>query len=233
MEKQKTNNNLFKKILNVAYYVVVVMIIIFALIYTITVFSTKNGVTSLFGYIVSSVQSDSMSGTFEKGDVIVSKTLKDNEELKVNDVISFHYVDPQQNVRVIVTHRIIEVINQNEVVTQGDVAAKAGSSSFVEKVYREDIFAKYTGTKITGLGKVTDFLKTDVGFFCCILIPVFLFLFWQIYVFIKTLMEANRLSHEKTVNDEARALAEQMLKQMQENSDNAAVSDSSDNSQPE
>ncbi len=216
MEKQeKEVKSIFKRIFDILYYVVISIILIAALLYTVITFSTKDGVTSIFGYIFTSVQSDSMSGTFEKGDVIVTKKIN-GEAAKVSDVLSFYYMEPQSEQVIIVTHRLIEIRDDNKLVMQGDVANRESSVDLIEIIAPGDVIAKYTGTKISGLGKVTDFLKTDVGFFCCILIPVFLFLFWQIYIFVKTLIEAKTLKNEKQINDEARAIAEEMFKKMQE-----------------
>ena len=217
MENQvKENKSALKKVFDIIYYVVISVILILAILYTVITLSTKDGVTSIFGYSLTSVQSDSMSGTFEKGDVIITKEF-DVETAKVGDILSFYFMEPQSRQVIVVTHRLIE-INDNKLVMQGDVANRQNSTSFVETISKGDVIAKYTGKKIPGLGKVTDFLKTKTGFFCCILIPVFLFLFWQIYMFVKALTDARKMGREKAINDEARALAEQMLKQMQEQS---------------
>lgn len=213
VENKNAKRSPIKTILNIAYYVLLCVIILVAVLYMVMTFSTKDGVTSIFGNVVSSVQSNSMKGTFEKGDIIViNKT--NIKDIGVNDIISFHYIEPQTQQKIIVTHRVIE-ITDNKFVTQGDVARKNNSVDQVEYVSHGDVIGKYNGFKISGLGKAADYLKTSTGFFICILVPVFLFLFWQIYVFTKTVIEAKSLTKQKAINDEARALAEQMLKEMQ------------------
>ncbi len=212
--KDQEKKSVLKKIFDVVYYVVIVAIILLSLFYTFFTLTTKDGVTSFFGYILTSVESGSMTGTFEVDDVILTKEV-DLQDVQKGDIISFYYFEPNYKQKIIVTHRVIEV-QPNRFITQGDVANKNNSIDQVESVPHGDVISKYTGIKIPGLGKVTDFLKTSTGFFCCILIPIFLFLFWQIYVFTKTLLEAKSLSKQKKINDEARALAEQMLKEMQQ-----------------
>ncbi len=227
--KEKGTKSIIKKVFDILFYVIIGIVIVVALTYTVMSFATKDGVTAIFGYTVSSVQSGSMSGTFEKGDVIFAKQLSAEEvdKLEVDDIISFHYLDPETGEKKIVAHRIIEIApNGGKITTQGDVAKKNNSISSIEYVSRGDVIAEYTGAKIPGLGNVVDFIRSPTGFFCCVLIPVFLFLFWQIYVFAKTLSDAKKYGREKQVNDEARALAEQMFKEMQEknannNSENA------------
>lgn len=205
---------ILSKIWNGIFYAIFAFVVILALVYSFSVFSSKNGVTSMFGYIFTSVQSESMSGTFEVGDIIISKEV-DVKDLKEGDVISFKYFEPTYSKTIIVTHRIIGK-QDAKFITQGDVANKNNSVDNVEYVAAGDVIAKYTGKRIAGLGKVTDFLGSKEGFFIFILIPIFLFLFWQIYVFIVTLVDAKAISRKKTINDEAMRLAEEMVKQMKE-----------------
>lgn len=219
----KESKSPIKKVFDVFFYLIIGAIIVVSVVYTVTAFSTQNGVTSVFGYVISSVQSGSMSGTFEIGDIIVTEKLTEDgiNDLKEEDIISFYFQEPQTQQIIVVTHRIIEIQpNNGKIVTQGDVARANKSLDNVEYVSRGDIIAKYNGFKIAGLGKISDFIGTSTGFFCCVLIPVFLFLFWQIYVFAKALTEARKYGRQKEVTDEARALAEKMLLEMQINPNN-------------
>ncbi len=212
-EKAKDKRSTLKTVFNVLYYVVLGVVILFALTYMVLTFTTKNGVTSIFGYSLSSVQSGSMSGTFEKGDMIVVKEC-DPAEIQQEDVISFYYLEPNSRQKIIVTHRVID-IDGGKFIAQGDVARKNNSVDDVQYVSRGDVVGKYTGVRLPALGAVADFMRSSIGFFVCVLIPVFIFLFWQIYVFAKTVIEARSLGKEKEINDKARELAEQMMREMQ------------------
>lgn len=231
MSNQEVNSSkksVVKTIFDILFYIIIGLIIFVSVTYTVMSFATKDGVTSIFGYTVSSVQTGSMSGTFEKGDIIFCKKI-DGKEIEKNDVISFYYREPQTQKVIVVTHRIIAIEpNGGKVITQGDVARKNNSASLIEHISRGDIIAKYTGFKISGLGKVADFIGTSTGFFCCVLIPVFFFLFWQIYVFAMALSDARKYGRQKQVNDEARALAEQMFKEMQANAQNNSTEENTD-----
>jgi len=70
----------------------------------------------IFGYQLYRVQSGSMSPTLKVGTIILSKKPIDTSTLKVGDIVTFH-----RN-RVIITHRIIEVVKNNGVKyrTKGD-----------------------------------------------------------------------------------------------------------------
>lgn len=218
--------SLLSKIFNFFFYTLISIVIVVALLYTVINLAGDNGVSTILGYTVGSVQSGSMSGTFEKGDIIISKQI-DGNEVKKGDVISFFYNDPQAQQIIVVTHRVIELREDGKIVTQGDVANQANSVDKIEVISKGDVISRYS-FKIPYVGAVLDFINTSTGFFVCILIPVFLFLFWQIYVFIVTVADARKLAKEKEVNDQARALAEQMLLERQEASSGEVSSQSDD-----
>ena len=205
--------SVFKKILNVFFYAVIAIIVVFALLMTVMSLGSKDGLSGLFGHYFMTVQSESMSGTFEKGDIIICKDV-DTDDLVKGDVISFYYI--VQNQKVVVTHRIINVktndIGVRYFVTQGD----AEGIIMYEEVLPDDVIAKYTGKKISGAAKVADFIKSKNGFLICVVIPLFLFLFWQLYSFIKTLIDIKQVNYQDEVNNQAKVLAAEMLKQMQE-----------------
>ena len=207
--------SLLSKIFNFFFYTLISIVIVVALLYTVINLAGDNGVSTILGYTVGSVQSGSMSGTFEKGDIIISKQI-DGEEVKEGDVISFWYKDPQAEQIIVVTHRVIELREDGKIVTQGDVANQNNSVDKIVVISKGDVISRYS-FKIPYVGAVLDFINTSTGFFVCILIPVFLFLFWQIYVFIVTVADAKKIGKEKAIQDQARALAEQMLKEREQN----------------
>ena len=98
-----------KKILRVGANVVAWIVLIFALLITIIVFSSgkNNGVANLFGYIPMTVESDSMKPTFSKNDLIICKEIDDLNSLKEGDVITFWTIIEGQRVKN--THRIVGV----------------------------------------------------------------------------------------------------------------------------
>ena len=112
-----------KKALKIVFNVIAWVVLIFALLITILVFSSdkNNGTASLLGYIPLTVESDSMKPTFKKGDLIISKEIDDINSLKKGDVITFWTLIDGKKVKN--THRIAEVLNDNGSVgfiTRGD-----------------------------------------------------------------------------------------------------------------
>ena len=112
-----------KKILNNIITVIAWIILAFALIVTILVFSSdrNNGVASLFGYVPLTVESDSMLPTFAKDDFIIDREIDDVYTLEEGDVITFWTLINGQRVKN--THRIIAVNNTGDNIsftTKGD-----------------------------------------------------------------------------------------------------------------
>lgn len=91
--KNETKKNISKakKIYNVVSTVVVALIFVFlvALVALMLVQKKNGGETEIFGYYVFDVLTDSMSGTIEKGEVIVSKKVENKYALKVG---GYHHV---------------------------------------------------------------------------------------------------------------------------------------------
>jgi signal peptidase len=81
-----------KKIASIALDIIVVLVFIVAVLLVvanITADREKGEQPNVFGYVINSVQSDSMSGTFEKGALVVGKIPDDNTVIEKEDIISF------------------------------------------------------------------------------------------------------------------------------------------------
>ena len=212
-----------KKALRVGVNVFAWIFLIFALLITIIVFSSgrNNGVANLFGYIPMTVESDSMKPTFSKNDLIICREIDDLNSLKEGDVITFWTVIDGRRVKN--THRIVSV-NTGEgarsFITRGDNNAVDDTSP----AYANDIIAKWTNTKIAGLGKFMNFLRTKKGFFICILIPMAIFFLFELYKFIVTVIDARRPEPAEQLDEEEikRRAIEEYLASRDESAEKAA-----------
>lgn len=194
------------------------IILIFALLITIIVFSSgrNNGVANLMGYIPLTVESDSMYPTFAAGDLILCKELDDYNSLKENDVITFWTIIDGKRVKN--THRIVginQAENSRSYITRGD------NNSLDDEMpaYEGDIIGQWTNVKISGFGKVMAFLRTKTGFFVCILIPMALFFLFELYKFIVTLIEVKKGDEPEPLDEEEikrRAIEEYLAQQKAE-----------------
>ena len=96
----------------------IIIFIILGIILTSVIVAKNSGQTpAVFGYQFYVVQSGSMEPTFNIGTVILSKIPAEPSKLKKGDVVTF------TNEGMTITHRIIEVINDNGTIkykTKGD-----------------------------------------------------------------------------------------------------------------
>ena len=177
-----------KKVLKVIVNALAWIILIFAMLVTILVFSSarNNNVANLFGFIPMTVESDSMVPTFKKDDLIICREIDDVKSLKEQDVITFWTMIEGQRVKN--THRIVAINEDGSFTTRGDNNQVDDELA----VYPADLIGKWTEFKIGGFGKVMSFLRTKTGFFVCILIPMALFFLFELYKFIITLIEIKR-----------------------------------------
>ena len=188
-----------KKIFNIFIDIIVIFILIVAiLIVGLSLTSKASGVPNILGVAPLSVQSDSMADTFTTGDLLLSQVTNDpGETYEVGDIVTFPIeVD---GVSVLNTHRIVEVIEDENITyykTQGD-------NKDTNPVPDDDlqtassIVAKYTGTKIPGVGNALTFIRTQLGFFLCVLLPMIIFF---IYEAIRVIMNIIAYNNEKALN---------------------------------
>ncbi len=208
-----------KKALSIIVNIIAWIILLFALLVTIIVFSSsRNGDTAeVFGYIPLSVESDSMKPTFKQGDLIIIKEVDDLYDLKEGDVITYWTIIDGKRVKN--THRIVsinEFENTRSFVMKGD----NNELNDEEPALPSDIIGKWNETKIGGGGKVMDFLRTKKGFFICIVIPMILFFLFELYKFIVTLVEVRKPALTEADEEEIkkRAIEEYLAEQKKNDS---------------
>ena len=199
-----------KKVLKIIVDVLAWVVLILAFLVTLMVFASErnDGIASIFGFSPMSVQSDSMKPTFAKGDLIIIKKVDDLYNLKENDVITYYTI--VDGYRIVNTHRIVKIEDNDgnkAFVTRGD------NNPVDDEVpaYASDIVGKWTGTRIKGIGKFFDFLKTKKGFFIFVLIPIAIFFIFELYKFIATLMEAKKGMSEEDEEEIKRKAVEEYL----------------------
>ncbi len=207
-----------KSILGVISDVLLVILIVVAIAITVMTFTSKSsetGIGNILGYIPFSVQTDSMSPTISQGDLIIAKEVEDPEaELKIGDVITFYTLMQDgvgNTVKGFNTHRILDVVydSNGEIfsyVTKGDGMQTEDN----QEVFPDDVVAKQIGATvdeggnyvkgftISGFGNALDFLRSQVGFMICVIIPLALFFIWQVYKLIAMFMaeKAGRISED-------------------------------------
>lgn len=195
-----------KKAFNIIVDIVVIIILIVSvLIMVLSLTSKSAGVPNLFGYAPLTVLSDSMEPTLNKDDLIISEVTNDvGYKYEVGDVVTFATTIDDQDV--LNTHRIVEVVKENGTTyykTKGD---NEESSPVADKVMQTSskIVAKWTGNKIPGVGGFLSFIRTQLGFFLCILLPMILFF---VYEAIRVILNIIAYNKEKAAEEAAAAVA--------------------------
>ncbi len=186
-----------KKKLSIVFDILTWAIVIVSVFVTVLSLSTKDkGVSSVFGKILLSIQSNSMEPTIMTGDLIITDDYK-QQILNEQDIISFFSVE--EGYRIIKTHRIVEVKNIDGIITYVTQGDNNPVPDGVE-VPPGDIVSVYHGLKINSIGKVLDLLKSKWGFFIFIIVPLFIFLIYQFYVFIVLIIENKKEQIIKEAN---------------------------------
>ena len=229
MDKQKA-----KKIGNITRTVLVwlvVAIAIFMMIFTIvSVTTVDRNDRNVLGYRALIVRSDSMAATdFAAGDIIFSKKVDDPSTLKEGDIITFQSQD-EDSFGEVITHKIRRATTTADG-TPGFVTYGTTNDVDDEAVVTYSfILGKYQG-RIPKVGLFFNFLKTPMGYVCCILIPFLILIGLQGLNCIKLFrkykaeqqadMKAEREQLEKEREENRRMLEElQALKAQLENKEN-------------
>jgi len=149
--------------------------LIFVLIVNITLiigsYAHPDKVPSFLGYKPFIVLSGSMEPEIMPGDLIITKKI-DPKDIKVGDVITF-----REGETTAVSHRVTEISTEDGLSfhTKGD--ANIGSDRGA--VSPESIEGKYI-MRIAKLGNVALFLQTPIGLLVFVVIPLCLFILYDI-----------------------------------------------------
>ena len=224
--QEKTNTSTTKKVLKIVLNVILWIFLVFAAVTMVFAFlSSANdyGVPMFGDKVLLNVQSDSMSPTFNAGDMLIGTVLTDEDKanLKENDIITF-YVDLNgDNVKELNTHRIVEVGESSGVkyyVTKGD----NNLATDTYRVYDRDILATWKDGdgKIGGLGGFLSFLQSSTGFLIVIVIPLAIFFIYELVSFILLIIRIKNGDKKKISPEEEaireRLYAEYLVKQQEE-----------------
>ena len=170
---------IFKKVLDILGYVLMgvsVLVMLFTIITSVG-HNKRDDAKSVFGYRTYTVLTNSMSDTFEAGDMIIVKRVKDPEALEAGDIITFVSQNPDTE-GMIITHKIKEKTlvdgNLPAFITYGTTT---GDIDDVPVAYNY-VLGEYK-FKISNAGHFMEFLKSTPGYIVCIFCPFCLLLITQ------------------------------------------------------
>ena len=227
MNTEKTEGqSKFKKILTLAVNILIWLFVIFAVLMTLLAFasqSSPDGVPSIGGKVILTVQTPSMEPTFCVGDIIIGQklSLEEQRSLQVDDVVTFDAGDlDRDGRRDLNSHRIKRV----ETAADGSVIYyTAGDNNILDDqtpVQSANVICKWTGTRLKGVGSALDFLQQPTGFLVVVVVPLIFFFIYELIVFIRKFFEVkNSGTRQITAADEElikqRAIEEYLRSQQQ------------------
>lgn len=127
-----------------------------ALYHYVSIKVMGNPYTNFFGYTYFNIKTGSMADTINIDDYVFVKITSD---VKENDIISFVTDDS------VVTHRVIEITNENKIITQGDA-----NNTPDEEINKEQVIGKVVkvGKGYGVVLKIVTDAKIVVPFFAAI-----------------------------------------------------------------
>lgn len=172
MSKSNSSEKLHKSLNIVGIVLCVILVPILIVNCTLIVKSwiNKDEVPSIGGVMPLIVLTDSMYPDIKSGDIILAKKT-DANSIEVGDDISFF--DPAGNGTSIVTHRVIEIIEEDG---QLSFRTKGINNNTEDRVTvpADKLVGKYTGIRIAFAGNIALFMQTVPGLLICVVVPIVL-----------------------------------------------------------
>ena len=225
---QNKGTKVLKAIINTIINILIVIVLITSLLIAVMALTSKaSGISTIFGYTVQPIQSDSMKGgspdgyggkEFEKGDLMIAKATGFDEkaEYDMGDIITYRTTD-STGTEMLMSHRIVDVVTGRDGVTRyqtwGDnreMAQVPDQENVDEYLLSSDIaslyYSKdYEGIILKGWGAPLDFLRTQQGFFFVVLLPMIIFF---MYALIRVVLSATSYKKTKAEEDKEEAVKE-------------------------
>ena len=179
-----------KKAFDIIRTILVWTVVLFAIsMFVFTIFSVttiNRNDRTLFGYKMFIVTTDSMQATdFSSGDLIFIKPV-DPDTLQAGDIITFTAKNRQEET---MTHKIrvraTDLRGNPGFVTYGTTT----NTDDENIVLYDDILGKYA-FRIAGLGRIFSFLRSPLGFFLCIFLPIAAIVVYEVIHFFTVLRKS-------------------------------------------
>ena len=155
--------------------IILLPILIINLTLIVKSYTNKDAVPDVGGYFPLIVLTDSMYPEIKSGDLIICHTVE-ADEVEEGDVISFF--DPMGNGTSIVTHRVIEVLEENGAPlfrTRGD-----NNNTEDRLLVPADNLVGVYQSRIAGAGHIAMFMQSTTGLIICVVLPIILLVAYDI-----------------------------------------------------
>ena len=169
-QEQPTKLHKALTIVGIVLCVILIPMLIINCTLIIKSFINKDEVPNIGGVLPLIVLTDSMAPDIMSGDIIICQQT-DPETIVVGDDISFF--DPAGNGTSIVTHRVIEIVEEDG---QKFFRTKGTNNNTEDRVLvpMDKLVGKYTGIRIPGAGHIALFMQSTPGLIVCVVVPIIL-----------------------------------------------------------
>ena len=202
-----------KKILNGVFLGFQIALVVLSIVICLVVILNPNSQekVSPVGIKLLPVLTGSMDGdqkdSFAPGALVIATTPKNHgNDLKVGDIVTFKQVNDETNEQMLVTHRIVEIVQIDESVykykTKGDANALPDEALKLPG----DILAVYA-FHINGLGSALTWIRDGYHFIFVIIIPLGLLLIYNIYLVAQIVVEGKMKKARAAAEESARKAA--------------------------
>ena len=248
-KEPKKGWNLVKSILNTIINIMIVIVLITSILIAVLALTSKanNGVSTILGYTIQTIESDSMKGgspdgypegDFETGDLMIAKATNNDDSAKyeLGDIATYITYDTEGE-QVLMVHRIVgtgknsagETVYQtqgdnremSEVPDQQTVDGYLSAGSFVSVYY----CSTYKGIIIKGFGSFLNYLQSQQGFFFIVLLPMIIFFMYEL---IRVVLNFTSYRKAKTDEDKKAAVDAAVAEALSGNSDNSLLENATD-----
>lgn len=225
---QSKGMKVLKAILNTIINILIVVILITSILIAAMALTSKaSGISTIFGYTIQPIQSDSMKGgspdgyeggDFEKGDLMIAKATNfdENAIYDLGDIVTFKSGEKDSDGReMLIVHRIVDVVEHDDgsctyqtwgdnrevaqVPDQSDVSLYIRSADIGSVLYSKDI----KGTILKGWGAPLDYIKSQQGFFFVVLLPMIVFF---LYALVRVVLAALSYKNSKAEEEKKKAV---------------------------
>jgi signal peptidase len=220
--KTSTKSNQVLNIIGIVLCVILVPILVVNCTLIVKSWINKDEVPSIGGVMPLIVLTDSMYPDIKSGDIIFAKKT-DANSIEVGDDISFF--DPAGNGTSIVTHRVIEIIEEDGKLSFRTKGINNNTEDRVA-VPAEKLVGEYTGIRIAFAGNIALFMQTVPGLLICVVVPIVLLVGYDMIR--RKMYEKSRATNVDSLMAELEALKAEAAKK-QERSEQKAEDQTTEN----
>lgn len=170
---------MFKKVVKIIFNVILhtSLLLILGILLTTSIQRVRGEQPNVFGYTIYVVQTDSMTGELEVGDVILTKK---TDEYQIGSVVTYIAKSGILKGQPI-THKIVDIYEENGRQMVQTKGVKAGAP--LDTPIRGDEIIGVMQTKIAIPTALVTIVRNPAISFCIIVIPIAIFAGYQIYSF--------------------------------------------------